>query len=165
MKRLIRSNTYIEAIFGMAHDKKKAETKIEALSEQINNHIIKCVVYRNSTNDLQHWIYDELTTWFDYINNIDVKTKSGKLSERSFDSILFSEFGENPKDAEFNLVVFRASVAKLGTEYPDFQITRNLAKKLNDVYTEIRTTFLPIFTKKNNYTRVDIYNMLSKILK
>lgn len=76
MKRLIRSNTHIEAIFGMAHDKKKTETKIEALSEQINNHIIKCVVYGNSTNDLRHWIYHtpqeytHLYRWCDELRQI-----------------------------------------------------------------------------------------------
>lgn len=165
MKLLIRKNKKESYIFGMATDKKKAEKKVESISDRINEHIIRCVVYKNTTNDLQHWIYDELTTWFDYINRIELKTKSGKFTEKSLDDILFGEFGDAVTDAEFNLALFRANVAKNGEEYPDFQVTVQLATELRSVYDEIRTTFMPIFTKKNNYSRTDIYNFLCKILK
>ena len=54
MKRLIISS---ENILGMSFPRKEALFKMESLSEEINEHIIQCVVYKELRYlTIDHWV-------------------------------------------------------------------------------------------------------------
>jgi hypothetical protein len=152
-------------ILGMAYQRSMAIKKISGYGEKIDEHIIKCVVYKNTTGNLWHWVHDELATWFDAINQTYVKGNgSGKLKEKDYADNVFGWFGDAFGDARINLSSFRVGVAELGNVYPDFEITYELQRELFEVDQAILSTFPKIFSQNNSLTKEDLFQMLWEIL-
>ena len=99
MKRVIRSSL----ILGMAFPMSVAKDKLTADAKQLNDHIMKCVIYGDSLSCLNHWIDDEITTWIYKASTISCKHR---ISPNVYKSTLFCWFGEDSRDAESNLYDF-----------------------------------------------------------
>jgi len=164
-KIYIRSKHFEEfPIYCMATPRAKAISMMQGLEDEINEHITKCIVYGNSTDDLDHWI-SEISEWLYQINQIEVKPNAKKLKESDYSKNAFGCFGDAVKDAGVYLTVFRVKTAKMGDAYPDFTVTSELQNKLFTAWNLFLKTFPPIFATKNNHTKQDFVDEVSHILK
>lgn len=157
MKRVIRSSS----ILGMAFPMSVAKDKLTADAKQLNDHIMKCVIYGDSLSCLNHWIDDEITTWIYKASIISCKHR---ISSNVYKSTLFCWFGENSRDAESNLYDFYAKYIMRQKKYPKFEIDRYLIERLNKVYREIEKEIINMFCDKYNYSKKDYNEVLKEIL-
>lgn len=144
MKRLIISS---ENILGMSFPRKEALFKMESLSEEINEHIIQCVVYKELRYlTIDHWV-GELATWMNRVNKIKC---SSKLKKRDYLDTAFGSVGDSLIDADVNIDAYKLKNQKKtkDEQYPDFEITDELLKKLYDKYVEVIEISLPILMSK-----------------
>lgn len=137
------------ALYEMAHSKGKVEGRVESYAEPIKQHLIKCVVYGNSTGNLAHWVTDELCEYFRRINNLECKTKSQRLSKEEYFDLLSDEFGDEISDCLEEIRVFQNDNQRTH-QYPDFKPTYNQAEKLYNIYTALFDRVCEIFSDKNN---------------
>ena len=125
-------------IFGMASDRRKILDTMYNYSQQVADHIMKCVVYSSDHRDYNHWI-SEIATWFWDVNTLTPK-KGFKLKPNDYVENLFVGIGDELKDAKQELWRFHNKYV-ISHNYPDFEITYDLYKTLFDAYWEIANFF------------------------
>lgn len=157
MKRVIRSSL----ILGMAFPISVAKDKLTSDAKQLNDHIMKCIVYGDSFGCLNHWINDEITTWIYKASTVSCKHR---ISSNVYKSTLFCWFGEDSRDAESNLYDFYTKYVMRRKKYPKFEIDRYLVERLNKVYRELEREIIQMFCDKYNYTKEDFREVLNEIL-
>ncbi len=124
--------------FEMAYDRSYVIKKVRAKGPTIGEHILKCVVYSNDEQNVNHWI-EEIAWELDILDDYDLKPKGKKLKPETYEELLKLDFGESPKDMrtqlkEFSFTYTRDSSKK---KYPKFEITQELIEKLFRVYIAI----------------------------
>lgn len=132
----------------------------EAESVKINNNLIKCLAYKNSTNDYSKWLQD-LSESLDTLNQITIANQGKKLRKFDLDNHVFYIFGTKLSDAEKNLKQFHLDK---DTSLPYFLITFELVKSLYALYSEFKETFIEIIRKPNKSGIHDFYNKLMEML-
>ena len=125
MKRYIRS---------MSFERRSAEKHVRSYQKVATDHIIEIVVYKNSSNDYNHWI-DELSAWFVDINDTDLKIKRNppKFKWHEYEEFVFGLLGQTTSDAKGALLSYKANNIK----YPDFEIDRNLVLNLRGAASDL----------------------------
>ena len=139
MKRVIQTNTYI---YAMATNKRKALDRLYSYSDQIEEHIIKCVVYGDSlTTDPLHWIHEIAT----YLNAANIIKCKSNLTEADYLDNLFPSFGDDLVDYQSSLWDFYDKHIKRRqiAQYPEFEITDELIKKYMETCQDIIQISLP----------------------
>lgn len=151
MKKLIYSNSHI---FGMAFPRKKCLDRLEALSKELNNHIIKCVVYyQTRPDDLSHWI-SEISNFIAQANKIKCNSK---LKKKDYMESIFADFGDEWIDANVNLEQFQL----IEKDYPEFDPEdKNLIDTLYQMYQLIIDTCIPVFNSKDIRSSDEWYKIL-----
>lgn len=158
MKRYIKSVKYI---FAMSTPRAKALESIDRYADTFTKHLIKCVVFQNSTNDLEHWIL-ELSNYLDFANSFTIKPSNKKLKASDYEDTLFGYLGTTASDAKQMLKMFKFDCGK---DYPEFDITNELVKKTYSVFQAILHKVLPILSSKNDWDTEDFAALLHNILK
>ena len=155
------ANNWFNNVFltEMAMPKKEVMNKIATFSDSIIEHIIKCVVYGDSTKDFSHWI-TEISNFLSIINDYKVKSGSGKLKyEEYLKRVFYDRQGDEEQDMRQNLRVF-----KLDKSYPDFDITSSMISQLWRVFSRIAEECSTIFADKNNtFKAADFRNLILDI--
>lgn len=128
----------------------------KAESVKINNNLIKCLAYKNSTNDYSKWL-QELSESLNILNQITIANQGKKLRKFDLDNYVFYIFGTKLSDAENNLKQFHIDK---GISTPYFVITFELIKSLYALYSEFKETFTEIIRKPNKSGIHDFYNKL-----
>lgn len=157
----------LSKVYGMSLVRDKAVSKIASLSDKIEEHLLKCLVYKNSTDDYRHWIDDELATWISLVNDITIKPKDKKLKVKDYQSNLFGGLGDTYADANFALHLFRSNYTdsrKCKEPYPYFDITTELISTTLDAFTDIQSTLCEVLAKKNGLDKANIAKLLHTIL-
>lgn len=131
----------------------------EAESVKINNNLIKCLAYKNSTNDYSKWL-EELSESLSTLNQITIANQGKKLRKFDLDNHVFYIFGTKLSDAEKNLKQFHIDK---DTSLPYFVITFEIIKSLYALYSEFKETFIEIIRKPNRFDTHDFYNKLMEI--
>lgn len=146
MNSIKNANNWFNNIFltEMARPKKEVIKKISAFSDSIMEHIIKCVVYKNSTNNFLHWV-NEISNFLSIINDYETKSMSGKLRYNEYLNTVFYKQGNSELDMKQNLRVF-----SLNKNYPSFKIDNKLVKQLWNIFRSIAEKCSVIFSDKNN---------------
>ena len=91
-------------IYAMAFSRSEMLNKLQSLTSTLNNHVIKCTIYRESLPEyLPHWI-EEIGIYLHSANKLKSKTK---LKNKDYMNSLFSSFGTDKDDAEANLMFFK----------------------------------------------------------
>ncbi len=145
-------------IQGMALPRSKALAKLEAISDELSNHIIKCVLYDDILPTyMNHWV--EEIAGFLYIAN-RTHAKSNFKSKDYMNSI-FSAFGEDADDAYVNIGVFLAQ----HNTYPDVVIDDRLADKLANTYVRITKVSMPILLSSKLCSINEWIHVVEPILK
>lgn len=138
--------------------------KVARLNETVTEHIIRCVVYKNTTGDLKHWVYDELGDYFETVSHYDARTVRTKLKLSKYKELLFDNNGNNTNDTKGLLKDFRNNFVEKQHRYPDFEITEELVELFYKVRCEIRDTVCPIFTLKEHYYSKFFGDIVTRIL-
>lgn len=150
----------LKLIIAHADQLKKAKDDIHNLNYQVLTHLVKIMLWKNTTGDLSHWA-QELTAWLYPLANIKVKTKSGKLSQRDYEKNLFDpkaetleEFKDFTENTYNNLVV--------SYNYP--KTTWDI-KLLWKYFKNFKIKCLELLVSKNKVTEQDFKNMIVDSIK
>ena len=151
-----------ESIMCMAYERPKALALLRKNDDTLSEHIIKCIVYDDSTGNYSHWVEDEICDYIYKANNITVKPKNKKPKKEDYISTLFASFGDSKNDAATNLGMFLIDNRnhRLDKQYPTFEITDELVSQLYNAYQNIISATIPILTTINDYTKDDFENII-----
>lgn len=148
-------------IFCQAFPMSKVKDKLLADSKQLNEHILKCVIYYDELHCLSHWI-DEITSWVYKASTVSSKHN---ISGKTYQNTIFSWFGEDQRDCESNLYDFYAKFVMKRKSYPEFEISDYLIERLYHVYREFERDLIDMYTSKYNYSKSDYLEAVTDILK
>lgn len=147
-----------------AVDRNKGIKKISAQGEVILEHIMKCCIYGNSTNNLNHWVNDEISQYFYVISALDIKCgKNNKLKPNMYKKIVFTDSCETPEDMKFNLLDFKLRVNH-NHKYPDFDVTSELVLKTYNIFRDISDVVCNKFAEPSKYSAKYFSNIVWSIL-
>lgn len=145
-------------IMAMSIPRSQALAKLEALSEELSNHIIKCVLYNDILpNYMNHWV-EEVAGFLHAANRIHSKTA---LKPRDYVQSIFSEFGEDADDAYVNMKVFLTKYRS----YPDVKVTEEMGIQLADAYKTIVKLALPILSSNKLFSINEWIGIVEPVLK
>lgn len=166
MKRYIRYNfeSPLTYIFGMASTRDAVISRLKSYSKTLTYHIIKCVIYGDSTGDLDHWIHDEICEYLAIANNLYIKPKNKKLKVIDYENSLFSMMGDSEIDAQNCLREFRLYNNRT-SKYPAFDITSDMVDRLYSTFQSIIHKMCPILATSNNLDRDDFVSMIYSSIK
>ena len=123
-------------IYAMSYDRRKILHTAYRYSGMIADHVIKCIVYKQSNVDYDHWI-GETANWIAAINRMKPK-KGFKLKAKDYKDNLFIGLGDELRDAELDLNRFKHLYVNHAVDpYPDFEITSKLCENLFNAYWEL----------------------------
>lgn len=160
MKRYIKNSK----IYGMAYSRKDVIENIHKIKDALEEHILKCAIYGDSTNNLTHWV-KEVCGYLNYANRFSVKPNNGRLKYNDYLDNLFGFMGDAIGDAETDLLWFQLN-NNHSKEYPDFEITPELIQRTFDIFNSIKEYMLPILTtKNNNLGAADFYDTIYNIVR
>ena len=131
----------------MAFNRSVAIKRVESYADTLFEHLLKCAVFKDTTGNLKHWINDEIAVYLADVNEIEVKTKKGKLNKVDYEKALLSDIGENSQDYKSTISSIRASWRK-HDKYPFFQITDELVNNMFVMYNDIVKQCSEIFIQK-----------------
>lgn len=131
----------------MAFSRQKALEKIMQEAETYSDHLIKCIVFKNTTGNLWHWV-DEISTKLSNVNKI--KLKSGRKFDKQvyLDEFLLAD-GDCEEDFKLTLEQFKR---KYRFKYSEFEITPALITLTNTVFNEIADYFSSVLSSLNTHT-------------
>ena len=148
-------------ILGAAFNRDVALKHLARHSEQIRDHVVKCVVYKDIRKDsMRHWIHEELGVWFSEASKVSAKTK---LKKQDYLDTVFREFGDQPVDCRIILSEFREDYCK-NNDYPEFVITPKLVSDLFSAINAIESNTLPMLSAKQPYSSEQFSAVLDNIL-
>lgn len=135
-----------KGVYKMAFSRSKAIDKITYEAQTYSDHLIKCIIFKNTTDNLWHWL-DEIACKLSNVNK--VKLKSGKKFETRFylDEFLLAD-GDCEEDFKLTLEQFKR---KYRLRYSDFEITEELVELTNRVFNEIAEYFAPVLASINKH--------------
>lgn len=125
----------------------------------LNEHIMKCVVYNYMETTVVFWINQELLPTLHYLANMNVKTKSGKISKEDYVSMMVDEFGEDEFDAYTNLLGLHKDNMR-SRKYPIAEPDEEMAEKLFDVYRKVILYISNKFSTENRIEKSEIRDWL-----
>lgn len=131
----------------MAFSRQKALEKIMQEAETYSDHLIKCIIFKNTTGNLWHWV-DEISTKLSNVNKI--KLKFGRKFDKQvyLDEFLLAD-GDCEEDFKLTLEQFKR---KYRFKYSEFEVTPELITLTNTVFNEIASYFAPMLASLNTRT-------------
>ena len=134
-----------------------AKQKISDLSYEYIEHVMKCVVFQDTTQDLFHW-EQEIANFISQVNNIVVKPDSKKLSSSYYRDYFFLGQGDELEDMKLFVSMWKR---REGKYYPSFEVTEGLCSQLLEACIDLADYFSPLVSRKNTYSKA---YFLSKII-
>lgn len=160
MKRYIGTR---QPIFAMALPRKTAITKLQSIAPEFAEHIMKSVIFLDTTQNLRHWVFEEISNWVDIANTIRVKPNNKKLSTDDYLEYFFAEFGEEPEDVKVILGTM-ISTPRFRRDYGNVELTPKLVNSVWACEQEIMKYLLPILTSVNTISADTIANEVYDII-
>jgi hypothetical protein len=119
-------------LFEMAYERKHALNRLDSLSHQISTHILKLIIFNNSSN-FNHWL-GELNSWLNQVDDIRLKPNNKKLNKQDYLKYLKELYLENEDQVQKN-------IQKLKKLYPNEQVSiddsTKVTNKLNNLINKI----------------------------
>lgn len=148
-------------IYGMSFPRKTALKHLSKNAENIRDHLIKCVVYKDiRPEDLHHWIYDELCLWLTKAS--EIKSES-RLKPKDIRTTVFGEFGDSIGDAKIILEDFKDKYCTGTQPYPDFEITQNLIDTVYLATKKLQDVAIRRLVSDDSYSKDEWYELISPI--
>lgn len=136
----------VQLIFEMAMRKSIAEEKITELSIPIAHHLIKIFKWEDELNKNKH--INDINSWIRDVQNIKLKTKTGRFKESDYFRILFTENIPN-KQVLSRIIDYDLSKYSYLTVTNTDEVVYN---KLNLIYTKISQDLA-----KNDFKSIVLY--------
>lgn len=133
----------------MAISRQQALSVVDSYVVEYSNHLLKCIIFKNTTNTLNHWI-SEISNYFNEINNIKIKPDNKKMREDYLYDYFFLASGDVEDDYS---IIVKAFQLKEGKKYPKFKITKELIEEIYNTFLDFANYFAPILSRKNNYNK------------
>lgn len=148
-------------IYGMSFPRKTALKYLSKNAENIRDHLIKCVVYKDiRPEDLHHWIYDELCLWLTKAS--EIKSES-RLKPKDIRTTIFGEFGDSIGDAKIILEDFKDKYCTGTQPYPDFEITQKLIDTVYLATKKLQDVAIRRLVSDDSYSKDEWYELISPI--
>ncbi len=141
--------SYMQQLYEMAMSRSMMIDFMESFSVPYRDHLLKCIIYKDSTGNLYHWI-NELAEMLYKVNKKISKNNNYKLDERVYKDYFLLAAGDTEEEWEDNLIVFKN---KFKHKYPNFNITPKLISLTYNIVTDLAEYFSPILSTKNEYTK------------
>lgn len=157
MKRVILNTS----IYGMSYDRSTAKMKIASLSNKVEEHILKCIIYGNSTNSYQGWV-KELAAWISFVNDVTIKPGKKKLKRKDYEDTLFKCIGDDVADVRLSLLSFQMNFAsdRSNEPYREFEIDEYLVKKAYKVLINFKSKIGEILPIRNDLETSEIASII-----
>lgn len=126
-----------------------AKQKVLDLSYEYAEHVMKCVVFRNTTRDLFHW-EQEISNIISQVNMITVKPHSRKLDSDYYRDYFFLGQGDEVTDIDLFFSLWKK---KEGKYYLNFAVTKGLCTQLLETFVDFADYFSPLLARKNNLSK------------
>ena len=116
----------------MATDRKKAESIISSLSEEIFSHLVKILYWKDEINYNKHC--NDIDTWLNKVDRIEIKPKSSRLKQVDYYNWLYSDMHSSERQLQ-------KTIRFLSKDYGKLQRTSlsddELYSKLKNIYIEL----------------------------
>lgn len=153
MKIYLKAKT---AIYSMAFDRSIAINHLKKPAKTLMRHMIKCIVYGNTTGNYDHWI-NEISDYLEIANDVRMSPKNKKPDWDMFNTYLLGELGDTELDAKVIIAEFskdNEKAIRMGKKhYPRFDPTYDMAVRLSKAVGRLKQLIRPILCNKNNYTK------------
>lgn len=154
---------YVKA---MSLSRKQAIGRLDSLSMNISEHLIKCVVYgKYRSTDFHGWI-SEIAAWIEAADRPNVI--GAKLKARDYRNSIFGQFGSTFYDAEDNLSFFESTnlYRREGesSKLPYFKINNEVVRCLFNCYNEVKDKCIPLLMNKEHHSKLFWYNTIESIV-
>lgn len=133
----------------MAESRKKALLELNHLEEEYFNHLCKCIIYENITNDFNHWC-DEIAQKLYNAGKLKLKPDNKKLESKYYESEFLLSSGDSPE--EFKPHIERA-FKQISKRYPKSTLTPILIEKIFRAFKELSDYFAPILSEDQIYEK------------
>ena len=133
----------------MAMSRQQALSIVDSYVVEYSDHLLKCIVFGDSTNNLKHWS-DEIAEYLDEINSIKIKPNNKKVRENYLYDYFFLASGDVELDYQILLKSFQN---KHGKKYPKFDITSVLVSKAYNTFLDFADMFASVLSKNNDYDK------------
>lgn len=158
MKRLVINHEYVKS---MSTSRNRAIELASRYSTTLAEHVAKCVIYSNTTNNLEHWV-GEISHKLSIVNQITLKPSGKKLNPKSYEDTIFDSMGTDRADT---YILLEDLHHQYENTYPEFDITDELVDRLFRVFNKMKKTIIPILASKNDYTEDDFRLLVYDALK
>lgn len=138
-----------------AYSRNKAIEKVVMENRTYSDHLIKCILYKNTTNNLWHWI-DEIATKINNVNQIRLKS-GNKFSRQFYMDEFFLSDGDCKEDFKITLEHFQA---KYRFRYPKIEITESILELTDYVFHDLANYFSYTLSTNNNHSKEWFRNKL-----
>ena len=146
-------------IIGMSMSRKTYIDNIYATAKILTDHIIKCVVYKNKTNSLNHWIH-EISNFLSLPFRYTIKPNKGRLKYEEYEDEIFGYFGDESMDCEGALILFQSTVGK---NYPEFDITDEIVDSLYQTVSRLKEIVIPLLVSGKIMNSNEVYQLISPV--
>lgn len=140
----------------MAQDRKGALLTLEHLEDTYFEHLCKAVLYKNSTNNLYHWL-GEIAQCLSDVNNIILKLSNNKLDPETIEAKFLLARGDSLREYEIHIDILKKRLFK---KYPKIQITQELIEEVFTTFIDLNDFLKPILASKNNHDKEWFRNKL-----
>lgn len=143
-------------IYSMAFSRSVAIGHLKKPAKTLMRHMIKCIVYGNTTGNYDHWI-GEISDYLVIANNIRLSPRNKKPDWDMFNTYLLGELGDTELDARVIIAEFKKDNEKAirmsRKHYPEFEPTRDMEVRLASAVGNLKRLIRPILCNKNDYTK------------
>lgn len=154
----------VQRIYGMSVTRPRAKDILSENAKTLQEHILKCVVYGDSTHNFDYWIETEISQYLYMADKVTLKPDASKCKPDMYINTIFGHIGDAEVDAELDLEMFLSRIKQKKIDYPIFTITNDMTRSLYNVYMDIIDSVLPILTNKAPMSKSDFYPIIHKIL-
>lgn len=136
----------------MAIPLSKGRTSLDNQSDAFKEHFTKICIWKDETYDLNGWLRT-LGVICAYVGNLEVKTKSGKLSEKDYKDYFFNVESYSDIRSEYYriLIKFKIKTKPLKEDFVNYF----------DIYNKLKDLLIPLFTSNEDYDDDYYKNLLT----
>lgn len=143
-----------EFILAQSLPRNKVIGKIESIAREVNEPILKCYLEGKDGPHWNHWIKDEISTWFQKINTLTCKHNNKPLEADKIKEI----FTEEDLDSPSNLKRIEEYVAQFERLKQKKESGEKLWKRFDAFYSEI----CPLISNYGNLSPENIRKLIIK---
>lgn len=152
----------LKRIDELATNRNVAIGRIESYSELIFEHIVKILVYGDTSNNLDHWV-TEISAWLTHISSMKIKTKTGKLKAQEYYNLLFGSIGEDEHDITVMLKFMQTELC-VKKSYPKFEVTVDLVNRSYKLLNNLGNKVSFMLADKQIYNSIAFSNIIHEQL-